>query len=670
MRRFLVFLYIIAAVVAPRPSLSDDDGKKLLLDEKVMDLIQAAVFEVVVPKPEKDSLSYEKPLPLDLIPYSIRKDKYYSVGTSFAIAPDRFVSAAHVMFLDSESQYKEVLLRDTAGKVYSIDTIVKYSDNKDFVVFTLKDKKADRFFRVNENPKLNQPVFAVGNALGQGIVVRDGLYTSNTPEEENGAWQWLRFSAAASPGNSGGPLLDRAGDVIGIVVRKSENENLNYALPISEPLRARDNLAVSHKKTKYFIENMDMTKTSDFNEELRLPMSYRELNRQLVAAFNAFSEKLMKEFFDENKDKIFPNGPGSVALLYKNYSAVFPHMIMKGDDGNWDAFRPKEMKTAELWDNGFLTYGGISNTLFMYIQKPDSIPLDKFYTDTKLFMDSVLKGVYFYRQVVSEKIKITSMGKAQEDYVFTDKWGRKWMVRTWLMEYSDEKVLAFSLPVPGGFVTLMKIDQTGLVNNGYLPDMKALADFVYVSYYGTLKQWKEFLAQKRRLPDAFQDIAVSYEKGRYFDYKSSRLMVHSVPAVMDITEKSDLSLLFSFFPDRGGVVWDVQGVVVGEDKNTKNNFSIYRLVRLSEGLRDVFRSDWKNATLRRFPYNSSSYYEDGKTVIGTVCGDAGLRPGIEPNFLYTVSLYIEGKAEQNEMQSRLGKIMESLKIIEGAGSVK
>jgi S1-C subfamily serine protease len=41
-----------------------------------------------------------------------------------------------------------------------------------------------------------------------------------TPEARYGNWKWLRFSAAASPGNSGGPLLDSKGNVIGIVLRR------------------------------------------------------------------------------------------------------------------------------------------------------------------------------------------------------------------------------------------------------------------------------------------------------------------------------------------------------------------------------------------------------------------------------------------------------------------
>jgi hypothetical protein len=42
--------------------------------------IDKACYEVVVKKPENDSLTYEKELPWDLISYQIRNDKYFPLG--------------------------------------------------------------------------------------------------------------------------------------------------------------------------------------------------------------------------------------------------------------------------------------------------------------------------------------------------------------------------------------------------------------------------------------------------------------------------------------------------------------------------------------------------------------------------------------------------------------
>jgi hypothetical protein len=67
------------------------------LDAKLLPRIQAATFEVVAAKPANDPLTYEKPLPLDLLPFQERTDKYYSLGTAFSIGNGRYVTAGHVL---------------------------------------------------------------------------------------------------------------------------------------------------------------------------------------------------------------------------------------------------------------------------------------------------------------------------------------------------------------------------------------------------------------------------------------------------------------------------------------------------------------------------------------------------------------------------------------------
>ncbi len=667
--RMYLFAVVVAAFLAgcakmPGGAVPVD----VSLSQQVLETINNAVLEVVVPKPAKDSMKYEKPLPMDLIPYAIRTDKYYSIGTAFAISPTQFVTAAHVMLIGSESQYGEVYLRDKAGKVYRIDKILKYSLNRDFVVFTLKSAAVKRFLPVNAAPQVNQKVFAVGNALAQGIIIRDGLYTSNTPEEEAGAWQWMRFSAAASPGNSGGPLLDKDGNVIGIVLRKSENENLNYALPISEVIKAPANLAVVHMKLTYVLDNMDMTKMDTFHKEIALPKTYGQLDNEVIKSLNQFTESLLRKLLAENRKNIFPNGKGSTALLNQDYNAVFPQIIMKDEDGNWDSFSAKDPKEADLGNNGFLSYGRIGTTFYFLIHKPDDVPMAKFTGDSKVFMDLILKGVYVYREIGSEKVKITSMGKAHEEYLFTDSYGRKWTVRSWLSEYNDRKFVVFSLPVPGGCIAMLRVDQTGSVNSGHIPDLKALTDFIYLSYYGTFKEWREFLALKKLLPSAFSTIDIRMENGKLFRYDSPRFSASYGPELMSITDKSDLKLRFSYYNDRGKIVWDVDGIILGEDKHTKVSYSIFRNAKPPKELPDKFQSSWEDVAGQKFPFNRSAYYKDEYTGIATVYSrnDAPRKgSGTPASVLYTVGYWTSGKVEQKEMDDKLAGFLKNMKVYEG-----
>jgi hypothetical protein len=88
-------------------------------------------------EPVSDPLTYEKPLPLELMPYRERTDKFQSIGTAFAIGPNRFVSAAHVISAGNGSQYGPLALRDATGITYRIDKIIKYSSREDYAVFSV-----------------------------------------------------------------------------------------------------------------------------------------------------------------------------------------------------------------------------------------------------------------------------------------------------------------------------------------------------------------------------------------------------------------------------------------------------------------------------------------------------------------------------------------------------
>ncbi|HEX9713532.1 MAG TPA: S1C family serine protease [Actinomycetota bacterium] len=79
-------------------------------------------------------------------------------------------------------------------------------------------------------PQPGDPVAVVGSPLGLAGTVTDGIVSGF----RSGL---LQFSAPVSPGNSGGPVVDRTGRVIGIAVLKIAAfgaEGLSFAVPIEQ----------------------------------------------------------------------------------------------------------------------------------------------------------------------------------------------------------------------------------------------------------------------------------------------------------------------------------------------------------------------------------------------------------------------------------------------------
>jgi serine protease Do len=82
-------------------------------------------------------------------------------------------------------------------------------------------------------------VIAIGNALGQGIRATEGIVSrqgvSIPVSQEQTLYDLIETSAAINPGNSGGPLVNLAGEVIGITSAKIAQvgvEGMGYAISI------------------------------------------------------------------------------------------------------------------------------------------------------------------------------------------------------------------------------------------------------------------------------------------------------------------------------------------------------------------------------------------------------------------------------------------------------
>ncbi|HXE58426.1 MAG TPA: trypsin-like peptidase domain-containing protein [Gemmatimonadales bacterium] len=84
---------------------------------------------------------------------------------------------------------------------------------------------------------VGQRAIAIGNPLGLERTVTSGVVSAvNRSPRGLGLDQLIQTDAAISPGNSGGPLLDSQGRVIGIntvVIRAPGAEGLNFAIPIN-----------------------------------------------------------------------------------------------------------------------------------------------------------------------------------------------------------------------------------------------------------------------------------------------------------------------------------------------------------------------------------------------------------------------------------------------------
>ena len=87
-------------------------------------------------------------------------------------------------------------------------------------------------FGNSNNVKIGEKVVALGNPLGLSFTVTEGIVSAKNRVITSGAAGLIQTDVAVNPGNSGGPLLNTDGEVIGIVNAKLQGyEGLGFAIP-------------------------------------------------------------------------------------------------------------------------------------------------------------------------------------------------------------------------------------------------------------------------------------------------------------------------------------------------------------------------------------------------------------------------------------------------------
>lgn len=684
---FFIFIFISSSL-----DMNSQTSKKLSSD--IIELIYDSVYEVVIKKPfdnpytkekkikekreaeiKEDPIIYEEELPWDILPYSYRIDEYYSIGTAFAVSEDNFISASHVVGLDENTLFEDMYLRDKNGNIFEIDQIIKYSNYRDFVLFKTKSKTTSKYLKTNTNYQLNTQVFAVGNAFGEGIVIRDGLLTSLTKESGGGEWSWIRFSAAASPGNSGGPLLNENGEVIGIVLRKSKDENLNYALPILEVFNAKENTASYHRFSNYnLIITTKKYGPEKFDKEIKLPLDYKELRKENLKLNIEFSLYLKDKLMEKYKDVIFPNGSGSLNLMHSTPSVYFPHLACENEnDGKWDLYRPNDIKQAQLENNGYLKYGMLSYIGFFEFKKPDNIAIKDLFENSKLFMDIFLKGYPLLNRGFGDKqIRISSLGDSFEKAEFIDRYKRKWIVETWLLEYINSKLIVFSLPTPIGRIGMYFIGDVQY-SDYYKIDLEEYTNYIYYSYSGVFNQWKDFFQNGKYLPETFKSYKFLYNENK-MTFNSSNFSLSYEKDLFKISDQSYMILKNNYYKDENKkVIWDIIGIAIWENKNDKNYFSLLRSVKPEKDLPDNFYTEWSDLVKRKYPYDREAHIDGSVTFINDLHNEFSSLNNYDKellNKLYSVELSLEGKIEDKKMKEKFNLLDTSITIHEQAISSK
>ena len=102
------------------------------------------------------------------------------------------------------------------------------------LLFIPHAKLSDRAkFGSSASCRNGQKVYLIGNSLGCGTCITSGIISDAERKIPGLSYPYIMTDAAANHGNSGGPLLNESGEVIGVLVSGIDKvEGMNYAIPI------------------------------------------------------------------------------------------------------------------------------------------------------------------------------------------------------------------------------------------------------------------------------------------------------------------------------------------------------------------------------------------------------------------------------------------------------
>jgi S1-C subfamily serine protease len=160
-------------------------------------------------------------------------------GSGFVISdPGYILTNQHVV-----GQHRDVIV--IIGDQEQRATVVRSNPGRDVALLKLEKRFAHEPLQVNtKRVNLGEEIYVVGTPLDESLSfsISRGIISARRVLDERNYYQ---TDAAVNPGNSGGPVFDGSGNVIGITVaglftNDGASKNINYIIPIMDALDSID----------------------------------------------------------------------------------------------------------------------------------------------------------------------------------------------------------------------------------------------------------------------------------------------------------------------------------------------------------------------------------------------------------------------------------------------
>jgi len=244
------------------------------------------------------------------------KGQAHSLGTGFLVSSDgKIVTVLHVL-----KGASKVAAQLGNGDVYDDVSVLAFDQRKDLAIVKVAGFDLPTVELGNSNQTApGDQVVLIGNPKGLQSTVTIGVISGIREVE---GFKVLQTDAAANPGNSGGPLLNTAGQVVGVLDFKiADGESLNFAVPIN------------------YVNGM--------LANLQVPITLAEMNRRLAAAVPPA---------ELARNETSPGAPTSATKNSQSFVHVYRYKQFIGSSLE-PSFYCDETQVARMDNGRYLTLG-------------------------------------------------------------------------------------------------------------------------------------------------------------------------------------------------------------------------------------------------------------------------------------------------------------------------
>ncbi len=281
MTRYLSLLFALVFFLSVNNSFSQNGNNKHdgLNAEQIIEMYKPALISIWMR--DQGYYSYET---------NNYKDTTILNGSGFIVSPDGLICTNyHVV-----EQIDSLIVKTSDGEFHSAELLLADEGN-DFAIIRIPAQEGKQYSAVtlgnSDELKAGQEVYAIGSPLGFEYTISSGIVAALRENEkvsfadpvtylteEKVFKNVIQVTAAISPGNSGGALFNKKGEVIGITTYTySGYGNLNFAVAINPYKEIINTVRIADPASDEML--LARKEESIFNSTYKIASS---LNSQLV----------------------------------------------------------------------------------------------------------------------------------------------------------------------------------------------------------------------------------------------------------------------------------------------------------------------------------------------------------------------------------------------------